>query len=599
MTTQTAPRVSLCAILGNEAPVIDRWLDSFRPLMDELCVVRAIGNQKPDDTAEKVAAFCLANGIPLRFAEYKNAPGNDWPHIDNFGAARQMAWALATMPWQTWADADDILADGSAEAIRAELALDRGDYYECTYDVRNMGRLVPRERIMRTGVTAWRHHLHENLYPVEGTRQLRVGRIEGAVWIHAPSVAKDTSRDRNLRISSSIDDRHHEWYFRAWDQQLSGDYAEARRGFSAALILERCPLKRYSALLHLSELEPTEETRQKCLEEATHIDPLRREAWGLLAERLLSAGLQTPAADRRKRTLERAMALAHTCAALPATDRSWSTLTEWMTYRQAELVRRTWRALGMMAQADEADAKQFTQQGGVVSLLHATRGRPQQAEATRRRWVSSAQQPLRLEHIFAIDEDDAESIALLSQYRHIIIPKGTDAGGCVAAWNAAAKVCAGRVLVQLSDDWEPFPHWDAAIFGALGGAGGLDKPAVLGVSDGHRTDRLLCMAILTRARYEQQGHLFAPEYSGVFSDDEFTFRAYRDQVVIEARDLPLRHHHPIFAGKPASEWDATHRAQNAPARYREGRKVFIRRNPDAEPPPAYDGPLALTVPPLP
>jgi hypothetical protein len=107
------------------------------------------------------------------------------------------------------------------------------------------------------------------------------------------------------------------------------------------------------------------------------------------------------------------------------------------------------------------------------------------------------------------------------------------------------------------------------------------------------------MAILTRARYEQQGHLFAPAYFGVFSDDEFTFRAYRDGVVREARDLPFRHHHPIFAGKPASEWDATHRAQNAPARYREGREVFIRRNPDAEPPPAYDGPLALTVVPLP
>jgi hypothetical protein len=265
-----------------------------------------------------------------------------------------------------------------------------------------------------------------------------------------------------------------------------------------------------------------------------------------------------------------------------------------MTYRQAELVRRTWRALGMVEQADQADRQQFAQNGGTVSLLHATRGRPHVAEAARRRWIASAQQPLRLEHIFAIDADDAESIRHLSQYRHIIVPPGTDAGGCVAAWNAAAKASTGRILVQLSDDWEPFPHWDAAIFGALGGNDALDKPLVLGVSDGHRTDRLLCMAILTRARYEAQGHLFAPSYSGVFSDDEFTFRAYRDGVVVEARDLPFRHHHPLFAGVPVEQWDATHRAQNHPERYRQGRAVFIARNPDAEPPPAYDGPLTET-----
>src|SRR5580693_426675 len=111
-----------------------------------------------------------------------------------------------------------------------------------------------------------------------------------------------------------------------------------------------------------------------------------------------------------------------------------------------------------------------------------------------------------------------------------------------------------------------------------------NRPAVLAISDGIRADPLLCIAILTRARYEQQRegpngkpYLFHQDYLGVFSDNEFTVRAYDDGVTVEAKDIMFQHHHPV--GNPEIPLDATYEAQNSPERYAQGLAVFNRRNP--------------------
>jgi hypothetical protein len=60
----------------------------------------------------------------------------------------------------------------------------------------------------------------------------------------------------------------------------------------------------------------------------------------------------------------------------------------------------------------------------------------------------------------------------------------------------------------------------------------------------------------------------------VFSDNEFTDRAYEDGVVIEARDLIFEHVHPITGKVPM---DKTYQDQNAPERYRDGGKTYELR----------------------
>jgi hypothetical protein len=172
-----------------------------------------------------------------------------------------------------------------------------------------------------------------------------------------------------------------------------------------------------------------------------------------------------------------------------------------------------------------------------------------------------------IEHIFALDADDAESLQYLTLWRNVVVAPG---GGPVRAWNAAAQACNGHILIQLSDDWEPPMGWDEIILDRIGDT---SKPAVLQVSDGHRTDGLLCMAILTRARYIEQGYLFHPDFFSMYSDDWFSECARRDGVVIDARDVVFEHLHPAF-GK--GEMDATYARSNDSVNYKAGERHLQR-----------------------
>jgi hypothetical protein len=109
----------------------------------------------------------------------------------------------------------------------------------------------------------------------------------------------------------------------------------------------------------------------------------------------------------------------------------------------------------------------------------------------------------------------------------------------------------------------------------------LDDEFVIAVSDNARTDDLLCMAILSRRRLEAQGgEMFAPEYESVYSDNEFSHRAWHDKVVIDARSrLGFTHSHPAFK---TAAMDETYAHTNAPERYKAGKEIFERRNPAAK-----------------
>lgn len=209
-----------------------------------------------------------------------------------------------------------------------------------------------------------------------------------------------------------------------------------------------------------------------------------------------------------------------------------------------------------------------------LSLLHATRGRPAQARQCRQNWLDAAAKPARVEHIFAVDADDAESIRELADLNPRIVEK--KGGGCVAAWNIAASASNGDVLIQLSDDWSPVQNWDEEFVRRLRD---VRQPGVLRVSDGRRTDDLLCMAICTRPWMAQQGELLHSGYVSLYSDDEFSFRAYQQGVVIDARDIMLMHHHPNYDEN--IPLDETYVNQNSEERKQRGYDTFIQRNPGA------------------
>ncbi|MEI7821948.1 MAG: hypothetical protein WCK55_13610 [Verrucomicrobiota bacterium] len=209
-----------------------------------------------------------------------------------------------------------------------------------------------------------------------------------------------------------------------------------------------------------------------------------------------------------------------------------------------------------------------------LSLLHATRGRPSQARECRRNWLDAAAMPERVEHIFAVDADDADSIRGLADLNPRVVERA--GGGCVAAWNLAASVSTGDVLIQLSDDWSPVQNWDEEFVKRLRD---VSQPGVLRVSDGRRTDDLLCMAICTRPWMLQQGELLHSGYVSLYSDDEFSFRAYQHGGVIDARDIVLMHHHPNY--DESIPLDETYTNQNSEDRKKRGHETFLQRNPTA------------------
>jgi hypothetical protein len=194
----------------------------------------------------------------------------------------------------------------------------------------------------------------------------------------------------------------------------------------------------------------------------------------------------------------------------------------------------TWRLEAALGRAEEV----------LISCLHPTRGRPLEAMAVRQLWMSRARHPDRIEWIFAVDSDDADTLRQLDRLvrepdnggpgRTQVVRVPLEAtfhaeGTCTGGWNMAAAAAAGAVLAAVADDWEAPAGWDAALLGRTP----LDRPAALilsdGVSDACRAvapdgragltvphpeayGPLQSHPVLNRRRYEEQGYVIYPGY---------------------------------------------------------------------------------------
>lgn len=544
-------------IVGNVAEYIERCLRSFAPHADEVSMVRAIGNQTPDETETIARRVCAELGKPLIWTEYKNAPAHaEWPHVDSFAAARQQSYDQATGEYAFWCDSDDVLKCGG-ERIRQLAELGQYACYMFPYDVLGKNVVVNRERMMRRDAGKWKSAVHEFFeFTVHGTT---AAFDDGVVFLHLPKLSKQGSNDRNLRILESIpaDEMTPGLKYHLFNELLGAKRTTEAIELGAALI-EGDVLatdEKYDVLMSLMILTNDLGERKVLLHEAHKTDPTRREALGILA---------TTAIDENKP----ASALAYARQMAATTEPSphpWNSRRPFYGYVGDEIYQQALRINGRNVEADLVRRDSLKRHGGPkIALLHATRGRAEKAAKCRKAWFDLASEPGRIEHIFAIDDDDRASDSL-RRFHHISVPAG---GGCVRAWNFAANATDAPIVVQLSDDWIPCAQWDDLICKRIGDPG---LPRVLAINDGHRKDKLLCMAICTRAYLAEDNFLFHPLFFGVYSDNWFTDCAYARGVVIEAPEIVFEHRHPFFGkGEP----DATYARQNDPKRYEEGRAVY-------------------------
>lgn len=547
-------KLSLCVIAGNVEKQIGRFLDAFSPLTKDIIVVSAIGNQDFDRTPQIVAER------GYRWSNYCNRNGSDWPHVDDFAAARNAACDMATGDWLMWADTDDVITPDSVEQIRRLLDDLNGkdvDAVQMRYVVPEDGVINWRERIWKRGTAHWVNPIHECLQFKDGAKHLK---FDGAEIVHASEKRSAARDERNLRILESIpeDERTVSQKFHVFQSLIALDRnADAiTKAIEFAQLPDAGKNERYEALFQLARLAEDPETKIQMLTQALVADPTRREAYGELGLAIIPHDPQA------------ALGWTEAMIALRMpSDAPWNLRRAYYGKLGVSLRAMALRATGNPEEADTLETNHFIRNGAKISLLHATRGRAGKAWKARMEWLRTANNPDAVEHIFGIDGDDPASLMLC--ITRCVVVSGN--GGPVEAWNECAKHAKGEVFVQLSDDFEPFQGWDTAILDAIGDT---SKPSVLAVSDGNRKDDLLCMAICTCQRWKDQGFMFHPEFFSMFSDRWFSECAFRDGVVIDARNsITFEHIHPAF-GK--AEWDETYKRSNADQNYLTGEATFNR-----------------------
>lgn len=201
------------------------------------------------------------------------------------------------------------------------------------------------------------------------------------------------------------------------------------------------------------------------------------------------------------------------------------------------------------------------------SLCHASARLPDGWVPAALAWCNNADHPETVEHVVVTDEP---LIAPRAIFMQTLFRVNTGRRCAVDAWNKAADLSAGKVLITVADDWFPCLHWDTELLTVIPD---LDGEYVVEVDTGGNPG-LLTFSMLTRKYYERYGYIFYPEYLGMLADDDFTAVARRDGVVIDARHLFFQHKHPAYG---TAEMDAVYEHQHRPIAFEVGERVFKRR----------------------
>ncbi len=206
--------ISLCMIVKDEEDVLHRILSCAREFADEIIVVDT-GSR--DKTAEKAREF-----TDLVF---------DFEWDDDFSKARNFSFAKATMDYQMWLDADDVILDKDIKKLIDWKFSDASPdvlmlpYHTAFDSLGNPTLSYFRERILKrsTGFL-WSGAVHEAISPR--------GEIE---YLDAPILhhkEKPTDSRRNLRIfekqlSVGKDLSPREKFYYACELYYNGCYSQA------------------------------------------------------------------------------------------------------------------------------------------------------------------------------------------------------------------------------------------------------------------------------------------------------------------------------------------------------------------------------------
>ena len=207
----------------------------------------------------------------------------------------------------------------------------------------------------------------------------------------------------------------------------------------------------------------------------------------------------------------------------------------------------------------------------LISIIHPSLGRPVQARRCLDHWMQTASGDHEIEWIVSLSSADK----MLGDYNQTFIASGAilvelSTKNMVEATNEAAKLCAGELIILVSDDMFSPEMWDTRMLHKLEM---IDGPAILQVYDGI-TSKKLTIPIMNREAYAKLGYIYHPDYKSMFADDDLRGTAMKHKMYYNATDIFIEHRH-FSIGK--AKFDETYRREIHHTVYKQGEITYYNR----------------------
>jgi len=214
----------------------------------------------------------------------------------------------------------------------------------------------------------------------------------------------------------------------------------------------------------------------------------------------------------------------------------------------------------------------------IFSICYATR-RSWCIKAVVEDWLQKAKNRKAVEFVIGVDANDMASVHEAQELsRHLVntfvVIQNHEPFNAVKAWNAAAKATKGKVLIVISDDFVPPQNWDSDLIAIK--SNWINERWVVRVNDCNNSaqNKPITLPIITRARYEELGYVYWPEYESTFCDTDLTEHAKLDNIVLDARTLLFEHIHPTCLKRKSDSVDSVHSSHE---RWLSGKSLYESR----------------------
>lgn len=174
-----------------------------------------------------------------------------------------------------------------------------------------------------------------------------------------------------------------------------------------------------------------------------------------------------------------------------------------------------------------------------ISIIHPSRGRPEQAWETFTKWDRMADNDF--QYILSVDIDDPMRDEYFDSFTGVVHFIRNNNKSAIEAINIAVQAATGNIFIIVSDDFDCPNHWDTALLIALENKSDFCVKTL----DGFQKT-IMTLPILDRTYYNRFGYIYNPTYDHMYADKEMTAVAH---MLGRNIDIPLTFTHNHYLAR--------------------------------------------------